>query len=203
VLILGAAKASRIIGKYLQSNGRHVVIIDSNKENIGRSIKEGLQAMQVNVYSENLADNITFNDMGYLMAMTSSDEVNQFATTKLHEYFGEEGTYRLIASEEINNQTYDEEHILFSPSHDFIKISEVARKYAQINELPLTTQEALDSCLNSLENEEMSVPLFIKRKNGSIEILNAYQKSLKFEEGMALVYMGKKIEFASAKTEEE
>lgn len=36
VLILGASKVSRLLGHYLEINGRHVVLIDSNESNIDK-----------------------------------------------------------------------------------------------------------------------------------------------------------------------
>ena len=42
VLIVGANKASRLIGKYLLDSGRHVVLLDRNKEGINKALKEGL-----------------------------------------------------------------------------------------------------------------------------------------------------------------
>jgi NhaP-type Na+/H+ or K+/H+ antiporter len=37
ILIVGASKVSRILGDYLESNGRHVVLIDSNISNINKA----------------------------------------------------------------------------------------------------------------------------------------------------------------------
>ena len=37
ILIVGASKVSRLLGHYLESNGRHVVLIDSNQSNINKA----------------------------------------------------------------------------------------------------------------------------------------------------------------------
>ena len=38
IMIVGANKAARLIGEYLQNNGRHVVLLDTNEENIQNRI---------------------------------------------------------------------------------------------------------------------------------------------------------------------
>ena len=45
-VIIGASKASRIIGEYLMQNGRHVVLVDSNSYNIEKAKERGLEAIE-------------------------------------------------------------------------------------------------------------------------------------------------------------
>ncbi len=194
ILILGATKASRLIAKYLQDNNRHVVLVDSNMNNVNRSIKEGLQAVQANVYSEGLADNVSFNDIGYLLAMTSSDEVNRFASAKLHEYLGEEGAYRIPSSEEIEKGDVNGDQTLFSKVDDYINLSEAARDYPQIYEMDSSSKNDFYQNLDSILENAKSIPLFTKDKEGRIEIITSSLKGMKWEEDMKLVYMGKEVE---------
>jgi len=56
VLIVGASKLSRLIGNYLKTNGRHVVLIDNNDNNISKSKSLGLEALSTNIYSDILED---------------------------------------------------------------------------------------------------------------------------------------------------
>ncbi len=46
---------------------RHVVLIDSDENNIKRAKELGIEAFMANIYSDALADNIELNDVGYLM----------------------------------------------------------------------------------------------------------------------------------------
>ena len=193
ILILGATKASRLIAKYLQDNNRHVVLVDSNMNNVNRSIKEGLHAVQANVYSEGLADNVSFNDIGYLLAMTSSDEVNRFASAKLHEYLGEEGAYRIPSSEEIEKGDVNGDQTLFSKVDDYINLSEAARDYPQIYEMDSSSKNDFYQNLDSILEDAKSIPLFTKDKEGRIEIITSSLKGMKWEEDMKLVYMGKEV----------
>ena len=103
ILIIGASQFSRLIGRYLEDNGRHVVLIDSNQNNIQLALDLGLEAFNVDIYSETLEDNIELNDVGFLMALTGSSDINEYAIDKFSQQFGENGSFRLISVEEMNN----------------------------------------------------------------------------------------------------
>ncbi|MEE9371697.1 MAG: sodium:proton antiporter [Saprospiraceae bacterium] len=194
ILILGATKASRIIAKYINENNRHVVLVDGNANNVNRAIKEGLQAIQANVYSESLADDIALNDMGYLLAMTGSDEVNRHASGKLHKYLGEEGTFIIASSDESENELYLGQS-LFSEKDDFISLSEVARDYPTVQEIKPDSKDSFYITLEAITAQSKSVPLFIKDAEGNLEIMSGSRKGIKYSEGDSLVYMGKEVKW--------
>jgi len=89
ILIVGASKVSRLIASYLEKNDRHVVLIDSNHVNIEKAQKIGLDALNTNIYSDALTDNIELNDIGYLMALTGNADINKYAINKFRKHFGE------------------------------------------------------------------------------------------------------------------
>jgi NhaP-type Na+/H+ or K+/H+ antiporter len=69
VLMVGASQFSRIIARYLEDNGRHVVLIDSNQNNIQLAQEAGLEAINTDIYSDELGDNIELNDIGFILAL--------------------------------------------------------------------------------------------------------------------------------------
>lgn len=87
ILIIGASTISRLIGSYLKKNNRHVVLVDNNGGNIRKARELGLDAIQENVYSDDLINNIELSDVGYLMAMTGNHEVNLNAIDKFKKTF--------------------------------------------------------------------------------------------------------------------
>jgi len=101
ILIVGASKISRLLGHYLETNGRHVVLIDSNQNNIEKAKELGLEAINTDIYSNTLMDNIELNDVGYLMAMTGNTSINKYAIDKFGAEFGENGSFRLVTREEM------------------------------------------------------------------------------------------------------
>ena len=67
ILIVGASKVSRLIGHYLEENGRHVVLIDSNESNIAKAKELNLEAITTNIYSDNLIDNILIKHRKFIL----------------------------------------------------------------------------------------------------------------------------------------
>lgn len=193
ILIVGASKVSRLIGDYLEKNGRHVVLIDSNEVNIEKSKVMGLEAINTNIYSENLGDNIELNDVGYLMALTANPDINKYAINKFKDQFGENGSFRLISADEMQDPTENPKDGLFSHTDDFVALTETARKYPIINEISLKNKEHYNELIEITQKEEFTIPLFIKNKKGILEIISSYSKENKVEEGYKLVYLGKPI----------
>ncbi|WP_335966723.1 cation:proton antiporter [Galbibacter sp. PAP.153] len=198
ILIVGASNVSRIIAKYLQKSERHVVLIDSNKENIERAKAMDLDAEEANIFSDDLANNIELNDIGYLMALTASEEVNKHAIERFKNQLGENGAFRLITPEEMKSDTIDSE-LLFSKKDDYINLSEVARDYPKINEIPIASKEQFIKEIEKLNNEKDAIPIFIKDNEEELHIIASYVKEMEIEEGNQLVYLGKPMDVMDVK----
>ncbi|WP_053990666.1 sodium:proton antiporter [Mangrovimonas sp. TPBH4] len=191
ILIVGASEASRIIARYLIDNGRHVVLIDSNKENIDKARAKDLDAMEANVYSEDLSNDVELSDIGYLLAFTGSDEVNRHSINKFKAYLGESGAYRLISSEEIKHPETVDKDMIFSTKDDYINFSEVARDYPVINEIDLRSKKDYLEKIDHLNSEQKMIPLFVKDLTGELHIICTLDKDFKVERGYQLVYLGR------------
>ncbi len=194
ILMVGAGTFSRLIAKYLQDNGRHVVLIDSNKENIEAARDMSLSAEEANVFAEDLTNNVELSDIGYLMALTASKEVNQHALNRFSKQLGENGAFRLITNDEMQDTNNTPQEGLFSHTDDYINLSEVARDYPRINELELKSKEHYLENLDVLKEEREAIPLFIKDNEGELSIIPARNETMNIEAGNRLVYLGKPIE---------
>jgi len=51
--------------------------------------------------------------MGYLMALTGNSEINEYAINKLGDQFGENGAFRLVSSDEMNDPEKNPDEGLF------------------------------------------------------------------------------------------
>lgn len=195
VLIVGAHSFARFIGKYLQENGRHVVLMDSNKSNIKAAQEQGIEAFEANVYTEDLSEHIELTDVGYMLALTGSSEVNNFVLRRYRDIFGERGAYRLITSNELKlDSTSLSQEDIFSYTDDFINISDVARDYPQIHELAISNHEEIRFYLSKMSNTERHIAIFAKDPTGFIHIIPADIEDLPIENGWKLIYMGKALE---------
>ena len=193
ILIVGASDPARLIASYLSNKGRRVVLIDANPRHIEIAKKMDLEAIECDIYSDYIIENIELNDVGYLMALTGSDTVNKFAMAKLKPYFGEEGAYRLVNSEEMKDPTNNTSEGLFSHTDDYINLSEVVRDYPHINEVEINSKEHYLKLLDVSKKELMSIPLFLMDNEGEFHIISSHSDEMSVEPGNQLMYLGKKL----------
>ena len=195
ILILGASEASRLIAGYLKKNNRHVVLIDSNHVNIAKAKEIGLEALNTNIYSETLTDNIELSDIGFLMALTGNADINKYAINKFSKQFGENGAFRLVTEEEISDPENNPKEGLFSHTDDFVLLSQTAKKYPVIHEIEIKDKSHYESLIEVTINDKNTIPLFLKDTNGKLEIISSYSKNRnEIVTGCRLVYLGKQIE---------
>ncbi|PKD21620.1 cell shape-determining protein [Salegentibacter salinarum] len=194
ILIIGASSIARLIGKYLHDNERHVVLLDNNSDNVNKARDLGIDAIEGSVYSDDLMNNIELNDIGYLMAMTGNSDINKTAITKFKKQFGENGSFRVITADEMNNPEKNPTEGLFSHTDDYIKLTEVSRSYPKIHELVLNSKEHYEGLIEISKTDPDIIPLFVKNKNGGLTIIPSHSSDVEIEEGFQLVYLGKQIQ---------
>ena len=202
ILIVGASKASRLIGNYLEENGRHVVLIDSNQSNISKANEMGLEAINTNIYSDSLGDNIELSDVGYLIALTGNTDINKFAIRRFGNEFGENGTFRLITKDELNDPNHKPKQGIFIQTDDFISVTEVARKYPAIHEIDIEGKEHYEKLIKLSESDVNIIPLFLKDDKDELHIISNIDKEEEsFTEGWKLAYLGKSFDVEKIQVE--
>lgn len=194
ILIIGASSVARLIAKYLQDNNRHVVLVDSNNDNINKSKAVGLDAINGSVYADDLFNNIELNDIGYLMAMTGNSDINKTAITRFKKQFGEKGSYRIISSDEMNDPERNPEEGLFSHTDDYIKLTEVSRNFPKIHEISLNSKKHYEGLIEISKTDPDIIPLFVKGEKGNLEIIPSHSANVEIQEGSKFVYLGKQIQ---------
>lgn len=195
ILIVGINRASKLIARYLQDHKRHVVLIDNNEKSVAKAKADGLEAFQRNIYADELGDNLELLDVGYLLAMTSSPEVNKFAVQKFENEFGENGTYRLITPEEMKQKGgAATKNGLFSNNDDYINLGEVVRDHPVFHEYLLNSKETFLEILQRINQKIQSIPLFIKKADNRLKIITANVDEMEIEEGDRLIYVGVEVE---------
>jgi NhaP-type Na+/H+ or K+/H+ antiporter len=194
ILIIGASSVSRIIAKYLKDNDRHVVLVDNNASNIRKARSLGIEALEGSVYSDDLIDNIELSDIGYLMAITGNSDINKTAIHKFKKQFGEKGSFRLISADEMSDPESNPQEGLFSHTDDFIKLTEVSRRYPMIHETFLNSREHYEGLIEISKTDAEIVPLFVKNDTGDLKIIPSHSGEVEIKEGFFLVYMGKEIQ---------
>lgn len=195
ILILGASKASRLIADYIHRNNRHVVLIDNNQNNVAKAKKLGLEALTANIYSDSLTDNIELNDIGYLMALTGNSDINEYAIEKFSKQFGENGSFRLVNADEMNDPENNPKEGLFSHTDDYIKMTETARKYPAMHEIAVKDEEHYKGLIEMIKAENYTIPILLKSPEGDLRVISSYSTDFTdITEGSKLVYLGKTID---------
>lgn len=197
ILIIGASKVSRLIATYLQKNGRHVVLVDSNTNNINTAREMSLGAIEGNIYSDDLVSNVELSNVGYLLALTANSEINNYAINKFSKQFGENGAFRLITKAEIEDENKKiPKEGLFSARDDFTNLTEVARKYPTIQEVPINSEEEYLAVTTRLTNDVDMIPLFIKKKDGSVDIIASLTQANEITsfDDCHIAYLGKPMQ---------
>ena len=193
IIMIGASNFARLIADYLQKNDRRVVLIDNNAENIERAKLLGLEAMQGNVYSDELLEDVELNDIGYLLAVTGNPVLNEYAIDKFSNIFGENGAFRIVSTDEMTEGAQKPKSYLFTHKDDYINLSEVVRDYPFVNEVPINSQEHYNQLLKEINDELHAIPLFLKDNTGFIHIISSLNNSFKIQKGNVLMYIGKTI----------
>ena len=202
ILIIGASSVSRLVGKYLQDNKRHVVLMDNNADNVMKAKDLGLDAIAGSVYEDDLFNNIELNDVGYLMAMTGNSDINKTAINKFTSQYGEKGSFRLISSDEMNDPETNPSEGLFSHTDDYIKLTEVARNYPTIHEVVLNSRAHYEGLIEISKTDPDIIPLFVKTDTGELKIIPSHSAEVEINSGYQLVYLGKKIQKEDEEQEE-
>jgi len=192
IMIIGASKFSRLIAEYLVKHDRSVTLVDTNVNNIIAAKDKGLDAVNADVYSDSLTDNIEFSNIGYLLALTGNSQINNHVLEKLGSVYGENGAYRLVHSTEINNPSKNPESGLFSTTDDYVRMMEVARYHGEIHEIDIDSQQHFEGILEITKTDENIIPLFI-RKDKLIDIIPSDTSEFEVAPNSHLVYLGKRI----------
>ena len=198
IMIVGGSRVSRLIAAYLQKNNRRVVLIDSNKANVEKAKELGIDALAANIYNDDLSDNIELSDMGYLLSMTGNDVINRYAMDKLGKDFGENGTYRLISSEELRSKKTMTSN-LFCPTHDYLELMRVAQAFPSIQEVQASSPEIYKDMIELINDNQDAIALFVKNPQGVISLVGSVKDSA-LEEKTIIAYIGRPMDFEDVMT---
>lgn len=90
---------------------------------------------------------------------------------------------------------------LFSQTDDYIKLTNLARKYPSIHEIELNSAEHYEGLIEITKTDPDIIPLFVKNNEGDLSIIPSNSMDVEIEEGYQLVYLGKQLE--SQKSDEK
>lgn len=95
VLLMGAGPFARDLAAALQRTGISVRLVDTNRANVVQARLAGLDAVQGNILSQQVEDDLDLSGLGRLLALTENDEANALACRHFAEAFGSSRVYQL------------------------------------------------------------------------------------------------------------
>lgn len=198
ILIIGANKAARIIAKILKQEGKEVIVIDRSTPLIEKAQKEGLNAVQADIYSDDFLDQFAHISISYVLALTGNTTINQYAIDQFGGMIDKGNGLRLISSDELKGSKEDLTAAgLFSCESDYLNLSEVVRDNPTTHRVTIPSKEFFTELINNINLSPNTIPLFLKRGDQLI-FIPALCDNLEIKKGDTLIYLGKKIDFDSS-----
>lgn len=170
MLIIGASKFSRQIALYLESTGKKVVLTDSNKSKVSEAKRNGLNAINSDIYSNELLNDLELSEVGYLFALTGNEEIDKYAVRKFKSQFGENGAFRLYRADEVKSSNSSDKALLFGVE-DLLRVETVGKDFS-ITENTVLNEEDLIEKLSSINKEKNKIPLFLRDENNQLNFLD-------------------------------
>ncbi|WP_421751524.1 cation:proton antiporter [Croceimicrobium sp.] len=132
-LIAGANENSRFLAQFLQNQGVDVILADTSKTNQQEARRMGFEVFEGSILSDNVYEELDLNNIGILMAMTSSAEINGLALKYFDEEFGPNKTFRLCSKKEQELPEIDHPPcVLFGGRVDYLNLAQSVRQAKQM-----------------------------------------------------------------------
>jgi len=190
VLIVGASLMSRLLAKYLNSQGTYVIVIDNNEDKIKLTKELALNAEVVDVFKDDISNNLEYADVGHLFALTGSKKVNEQAISIFSKNIENSKSYRLVSETELSLGKREENANLVSFYDDFINISDMVRDYPEINEVSVVSYNDFKEKAKQLIAQENTVPVILLNQGNICSVPNV-SESTPIGPKTKLIYFGK------------
>ncbi|MCB0669593.1 MAG: sodium:proton antiporter [Saprospiraceae bacterium] len=190
ILIIGADRASRLLGAFFKDQGRRVVMVDMNTTYLRKAAEEEIEVHQADIYQADLNELFDIDNMEYLFAMTGSGDVNRYACNTYQTFFKRENTFVVLQS--AADRYAKEKNIqMLAPFDDHIDLLEVARDHPQIHLLNFVGKEEMQQKVNQMRPDNASIPMCIWTPEGEIlPLTNPDLEIVDYGEG-SIIYLGR------------
>jgi len=179
ILFLGGEPWAVEVGKMLKEAGIEVLVVDRNAEHAASARMAGLRAVNADVLSSFVAEELELFGIGRLLAVTPNFEVNTLACEEFIHQFGRRNVYQFGSGESGSHRT-DLSHrmkgrALFDGKLTHEKITHWQDHGAQIKRTSLTDKYTLSDFKTRYGGE--AVPLFVLGDKGRLTVLTPDSQS--------------------------
>ena len=169
-LMVGANPFSCELAEVLQRAGVVVRLIDVNHNKVAEARLRGLNAIQGNILSAFVEDDVDLSGVGRLLALTNNDEANALACKHFEDEFGSVNVFQLPpalgprAGEQFNQPQLG--RLLFGRAAIFATLHAALEQGGVIRVTPLTEQFTWDAFRQ--RHGDGALPLMALRKNAVV-----------------------------------
>jgi len=176
LLIAGAHSWSRRIATELKNLGLPVLLVDTNRSNAAQARMQRLPAKNLSVLSREVWQQAQLGELGFLLALTSSDELNALSCVRFIELFGRAKVFQLAPEEEESSRkaSVTEDHkgrLLFAPQLTYNELARVFAFGGGLEKVAFEEEEEYEDYLK--RNSKTRIPLFIYYSTGEVEVYAA------------------------------
>lgn len=176
LLIAGAHSWSRRIATELKNLGLPVLLVDTNRSNAAQARMQRLPAKNLSVLSREVWQQAQLGELGFLLALTSSDELNALSCVRFIELFGRAKVFQLAPEEEESSRkaSVTEDHkgrLLFAPQLTYNELARVFAFGGGLEKVAFEEEEEYEDYLK--RNSKTRIPLFIYYSTGEVEVCAA------------------------------
>ena len=159
---------------------------DTSKTNSREAQRRGFEVYEGNILGDSVYDDLDLTQVGKLLAVTSSAEVNNLALKYFDDEFTEDNLFRITSKNELEMKDIDlPRNVIFNGQVDYLSLAQAIRKNQQIQ---------LENCPDSEAYQEIKkksrgkiIPMFIVDEDGKVEIITRDLPD--FNKGDKLAYL--------------
>ncbi len=202
ILIFGAAEGARELALQLQESGRDVTLVSNNRADLDAAEDSNLTTVYTAIHTDNLDASIDLTDVGYILAMTSSDEDNFYLLNNYRQREGIRGAFRLVSRKELTSHRYGQD-ALFGPYASYLLLNRMARNHSGVHSFTIADPEELPGFLDELRHEKI-VPLYLLGEaSENFRFITANDTAPVCHPGDVLYYLGQQLRVEEIAEESE
>lgn len=187
IIFVGANELARKIAKRIIDHGHDVVMVDTSTTSVKVAQKMGLPAIEANVLSDSIFEDVDLSQMGRLAAVTSNSGLNEAACRWFEKELGEKNTLRLASKEEAENENLPlAKNVLFNAHVDFVALVQYVRKKDAYAEQLFENQNSFDEWYE--KQQQKIIPICLLNEK-TIELFSGFSGSI--EKDTTLLFIKK------------
>tara|TARA_R110002050_G_scaffold6740_4_gene27209 strand:- start:6247 stop:8067 length:1821 start_codon:yes stop_codon:yes gene_type:complete len=170
-LIAGANENARFLGTYLKNKGIEVLLADTSKNNLKEAQKLGFDVYDGSILSDSVLEDLDLTNIGKLMALTSSADINNLSCNFYKDEFGENQVFRLSSKKELEaGDIRFPLNVLFGATVDYLNLAQSIRQADQVKEASCESQQDYKSLVKEMDGR--LIPLFLINQNGGLKVID-------------------------------